>query len=404
MLKRRLIILYCIAAVLCTCATLPLEAVLAEPSLSLDPEAGPPGSDITLSGSGFAVSSLTFVWFDSNGDGIMTPGEPQRPTVTTSTGDLPTGLTLTAPGVEPDEYQVLVDVFPLESVDAAANFTVTGVAASISLEPDSGPVSTEITITGSNFDPNTAGYIWFDTNDNSVIDDETFVSVSSTAEGEIPPGTILTVPAVPGGVYLVRTDIPDGDDIEASANFTKSSTTIWVTVTKYDAYGDVIAISENVTWQEMMTTMPVCGDGVTHYYCHGPTFNSSNTLEAKWDSAEMVNIDSRDYGAAMGTDVKDLCDLVGGASPDDVIEIVSPDGFNKSFDYEDVYNPEPEQGKMVITWYTADTIEGSGGYVPEYDTGMRLLFFAETLNPEGKNVFGTWDMHETLAASRWHFY
>jgi hypothetical protein len=35
---------------------------------------------------------------------------------------------------------------------------------------------------------------------------------------------------------------------------------------------------------------------------------------------------------------------------------------------------------------------------------MRLVFFAETLSPEGKHVFGNWDMHETLAENRWHYY
>jgi hypothetical protein len=35
---------------------------------------------------------------------------------------------------------------------------------------------------------------------------------------------------------------------------------------------------------------------------------------------------------------------------------------------------------------------------------MRLLFFAETLSPQGKHVFGNWDMHEAMAQSRWHYY
>ncbi len=119
----------------------------------------------------------------------------------------------------------------------------------------------------------------------------------------------------------------------------------------------------------------------------------------------MENIDSWDMGAVLGTDVKDLCNLVsGGASPGDVIEIRAIDNLNKKFDYEDVYDPEPEQGKMVITWYTDETGEGASGFVPYYSTGMRLIFFAQTTNPDDKYVFGEWDMHETLAASRWHYY
>jgi PKD repeat protein len=35
---------------------------------------------------------------------------------------------------------------------------------------------------------------------------------------------------------------------------------------------------------------------------------------------------------------------------------------------------------------------------------MRLLFLVENTNPDGKLVFGNWDMHETLPRSRWYFY
>jgi hypothetical protein len=177
-----------------------------------------------------------------------------------------------------------------------------------------------------------------------------------------------------------------------------------ITVTRYDTDGTTILDQTTVSYGWMMDNLPVQGDGVTHYYHQGPTFDHDNL----WDPGEMENIDSRDMGAVLGTDVKDLCDLVGGASSGDVIKIASPDGFSKSFDYEDVYTPEPEQGKMVITWYRADdgasTPSDGFGYPPNYYTGMRLVFFAQTLNSEGKHVFGNWDMHETLAESRWHYY
>lgn len=177
-----------------------------------------------------------------------------------------------------------------------------------------------------------------------------------------------------------------------------------VTVTKYNADGTVILAQETYDWEWMMNNLPVQGDGVTHYYFQGPTFDDSS-FDTLWDPGETVNIDSRDYGAAKGTDVKDLCELVGGASSGDTIKIKASDGFSKQFDYEDVYLPEPEQGKMVVTWYTTDNAECQGGYVTEeYTTGMRLLFFAETLNPDGKHVFGIWDMHETLEETRWHYY
>jgi hypothetical protein len=198
------------------------------------------------------------------------------------------------------------------------------------------------------------------------------------------------------GLLLVFSVLPVLSDFPVLA----TSPTTSVTVTKYAADGTTVIDQTTVTWEWMEDNLPVQGDGITHYYHQGPTFDKNNM----WDPNEMVNIDSRDYGAAMGTDVKDLCDLVGGADAGDVIKIGSPDGFNKSFGYEDVYTPEPEQGKMVVTWYTSGTADGTGGYVPSYSTGMRLVFFAETVNPEGKLVFGNWDMHETLDEEYWHYY
>jgi hypothetical protein len=182
-----------------------------------------------------------------------------------------------------------------------------------------------------------------------------------------------------------------------------------VTITKLANDGTTILDQVTVTLAQMMAgsaELPIYGDGVTHYYHQGPTFNASDM----WDPGEMENIDSRDYGACKGTDVKDLCEMLpdGGASAGNEIKIKSPDGFSKTFDYEDVYTPEPAQGKLIITWYTKDAGDGLTGerYVTDgsYNTGMRLVFFAETLNPQGKHVFGNWDMHETLAESRWHYY
>jgi hypothetical protein len=179
-----------------------------------------------------------------------------------------------------------------------------------------------------------------------------------------------------------------------------ASPTTSITIIKYDSDGITILNQVTVTWEWMKANLPVQGDGVTHYYHQGPTFDPNDL----WDPDETVNIDSRDYGAAKGTDVKDLCELVGGASDGDTIKVKAADNFVKWFDYPNVYTPEPRQGKMVITWYTADTQEGPDGYVPDYASGMRLVFFAGTVNSQGKHVFGNWDMHETLAESRWHYY
>ncbi len=277
-------------------------------------------------------------------------------------------------------------------------------AATLTISPTSGVMNTAITITvtGGGFEPNASGYVWFDTDGDSTVDpSEPQLWVTVTDSGDIPAGTTLETPLLePNKNYWVRADIPSGTPVEASAVFTTSATTTGLTVTKYDPYGVVIGSPETVTYQWMKDNLPVQGDGVTPYYCQGPTFDNTN-FNTVWNPEENVNVDSRFYGAAKGTDVKDLANLVGGAAPGDTIRIKASDNFSKWFDYETIYNPAARQGKLVVAWYNNDF----GGYVPSYSTGMRLLFFADdSTSPWGWHAFGDWDMHETMPEARWHYY
>ncbi len=165
-----------------------------------------------------------------------------------------------------------------------------------------------------------------------------------------------------------------------------------VTVTKYAADGVTIIDQTTVDYSWMMSNLPVQGDNETHRYMQGPTFDPDNL----WDPAETVNL--KDKGILKGTDVKDLCNLVGGASEGDVIDIRASDDFGHSFQYENVYSPAPAQGPMVVCWYR------SGEYVPTYDDGMQMVFFAQTTNGAGQYVFGNQDMHDCLPEDNWHFY
>ena len=56
-----------------------------------------------------------------------------------------------------------------------------------------------------------------------------------------------------------------------------------------------------------------------------------------------------DWGAVKGTDVKDICNLVGGMSTGETVKIKATDGFSKTFPYEYIYSPNPRQGPMGIT-------------------------------------------------------
>jgi hypothetical protein len=188
---------------------------------------------------------------------------------------------------------------------------------------------------------------------------------------------VLVVSLLPG-VLMATTALADG---------TQS-----LTVTKYDSDGTTILSQTTIDYLTMEATLPVQGDGITHYYMQGISSDPGNL----WDPTETINL--KDKGILKGTDVKDLCDLVGGMNAGDEVQIKAADGFNKQFQYEDIYNPEPEQGKLVICWWE------DGDYVPTYDDGMQSVFFAETTNGAGDYVFGNWDMHECLPEENWHYF
>ncbi len=173
-----------------------------------------------------------------------------------------------------------------------------------------------------------------------------------------------------------------------------SAATTEIQIVKYANDNTTILNQTTVNYTWMQANLPVLGDGVTHYYSQGPTFNESDL----WDNGEWQNVESRDWGAVKGTDTKDLCNLVGGASPGDRVTLKASDGLSKTFPYEYIYTPNPRQGPMVITWYRTDI-----GYVPSYSDGMRLVMFADTSsNPWGWHVFGNADMRDCWATQYWY--
>ena len=179
-----------------------------------------------------------------------------------------------------------------------------------------------------------------------------------------------------------------------------AAATTSVTVTRYDAHGSVMG-TRTVDYQWMEANLAVQGTGSLTYYTQGPTFDAAS-FNTVWNPTEDVNVGTLDrYYTVKGTDVKDLCNLAGGATAGCTIRVKAADNFAKWFDYEDVYSPEARQGKLVVCWYDAEL----DGYVPGYSSGMRLIFLADTsTNPDRSHVFGDWDMHETLPESRWHYY
>jgi hypothetical protein len=178
-----------------------------------------------------------------------------------------------------------------------------------------------------------------------------------------------------------------------------------IRVIKFASDGTTILNETTVSYQWMETNLPVLGDGITHYYHQGPVFSNDST--ERWNQNETTNF--KDEGAVKGTNVRDLCNLVGGMSPGDEVMVHAFDGYHVEFGYENVYRYQPRQGPIVVCWYNGEESavgERQGvGYPPDYHAGMRLVFFADTsTNTEHKHVFGNWDMHEVMPEEAIHLY
>lgn len=197
-------------------------------------------------------------------------------------------------------------------------------------------------------------------------------------------GTLLTILCV---VALLASILPAALPAQA-----EGSGTTTLTITKYAPDGVTVLDEVTIDCATMASTIDVKGDETTHRFMQGPTMDDTNL----WDPDETLNL--KDKGTLKGTDLKDLCELVGGALPGDEVRVEANDGFGFDFPYANVYDPAPEQGAMVVCWWR------DGEYVPTYDDGMQLVFFAETTNGAGQLVFGNWDMHECMPEELHHYF
>jgi len=190
-----------------------------------------------------------------------------------------------------------------------------------------------------------------------------------------------------------------------------------VRIARYASDNRTILDETTVDYIWMKENLPIYGDGRTHYYHQGPVleehWNNAHPDEEydPWDQAEDVLgsiLQKGDLGAVMGTAITDLCDLIGGAKPGDMIAIKCRDGWRKTYPYEYIYHPDPRQGPAVITWFNGDEAAGEqqGVGYPDtcYTSGMRLVFFADTSrNPWGWHVFGNTDMKECWTEDYWNY-
>ena len=178
-----------------------------------------------------------------------------------------------------------------------------------------------------------------------------------------------------------------------------------VTVKKLAYDGETVLDERTVDYEWMEDNLPIYGDGSTHYYHQGPVF--VDQMEDRWNPEEDQNCyPEKDMGAVKGTNLKDICDLVGGMREGEVLWIKAWDGLTRYFAYENVYEYSSREGPIVLTWYAKWDDPAGGGYTgPDYRDGMRLVWLADTsVNPWGEHVFGNWDWHESAAEEYWYYY
>ena len=186
--------------------------------------------------------------------------------------------------------------------------------------------------------------------------------------------------------------------------FSAAGATTQVHIIRY-ANDDITILNETtVSYQWIETNLPVLGDGTTHYYAQGPVFIDDPDPvieeELRWNLDEDTNVEEKDQGAVKGTNLKDLCDLVGGMHVDETLKITAIDGLSKIFAYKNVYGYSSREGPMAITWYRDGLYPDTG-----YSDGMKLVWFADdNVNPWGIHAFGNYDWHEAAAPEYWYYY
>ena len=143
-------------------------------------------------------------------------------------------------------------------------------------------------------------------------------------------------------------------------------------IVKYANDRTTVLAEKTLTYQQMRDTLPVLGDGSTHYYHQGPVFvDQPGTI--RWNPDEDTNVQEKDMGAVKGTNLKDLCDLVGGMSAGDTLIIKASDGMTKEFAYKNVYGYSSREGPIGITWYMDGKYPDSGILMVCASSGLLIL-------------------------------
>lgn len=216
---------------------IPATPALAAMVIELSPEKGKIGDTITIIGTGFTASTETTekhvdIYFaadtagttDDIGIKVNTYEFLKSPAIgyvdEPDEGEFETTFTVPAElnggtddeDVEPGTYYIYVTLFNTTRIKAAAEFTVIG--GKVTIDPDAGPVGTEVEISGTDFGASEDIFVEYDGEDIDIEsgDDKT------DRYGEF-EGTIIIIPKSTAGNHTI-TVIGEDSGAEAEATFT----------------------------------------------------------------------------------------------------------------------------------------------------------------------------------------
>jgi len=239
------------------------------PMITLTVIQGPIGTSVTVTGSGFSVSTtistMTF-------NGATPSGQTCTSQTTSATGTFT--CTFTVPSIASGPYAVVLsgnDVGTVPADTASATFTVT--TPTITLSPNQGLIGTSVTVAGSGFSVSTAiGTMTFNGATPSV---QTCTTKTTSATGTFT--CTFTVPSIASGPYAV---VLSGNDVgtvpadTASATFTVTTSTI------------------NVS--------PIQGPDGTIVTVTGASFASSSTITIKFNGVKVTTVPATVTTSALG--------------------------------------------------------------------------------------------------------
>jgi len=181
---------------------IPATPVLALPAITLDPDKGPPGTPVTVSATGFSPSLYIEIAWEFTGKDWQ---------LVDATGAFTSSFIV--PNVDRGTYTVRAINYDTGFPVASTTFTVTGLAE-IEIDPEEGPVGTEVEISGEGFEDREDILIEYDGDEVDIEegDDRT------DTDGEF-EGTIIIIPESTAGEHTI-TVTGDDSDIEAEATFT----------------------------------------------------------------------------------------------------------------------------------------------------------------------------------------